>query len=68
MDKYFDLHQKRQNIEKEIDTIKTKVDNYLVAKNLYQLESDQGCFQLNDQESCTYEWKKIKDILKPLGK
>lgn len=68
MDKYFDLHQKRQNIEKEIDIIKTKVDNYLVAKNLYQLESEQGCFQLNDQESCTYEWKKIKNILKPLGK
>jgi hypothetical protein len=55
MDKYFDLHQKRKNIEKEIDNIKSKVDNYLVAKNLYQLESDQGCFQLNDLEDCAYE-------------
>jgi len=68
INKYFDLHQKRQNIEKEIDIIKNKVDNYLVSQNLYQIESDQGCFQINDKEDCAYEWKKIKDILKPLGK
>jgi peptidoglycan hydrolase CwlO-like protein len=55
MDKYFNLHQKRQNIEKEIESIKTKVDEYLVAKNLYKIESDQGSFELNDKENCTYE-------------
>jgi len=49
------LHQKRQNIEKEIDIIKNKVDNYLVSQNLYQIESDQGCFQINDKEDCAYE-------------
>jgi hypothetical protein len=55
MDKYFTLHQKKQNLEKEIDSIKTKVDNYLVAKNLYKLESDQGSFELSDKEDYVYE-------------
>jgi len=68
MDKYFNLHQKKQNIEKEIDYIKNKVDEYLVSRNLYKIESNQGCFELNDQEDYVYEWKKIKEILKPLGK
>ena len=68
MDKYFTLHQKRQNLEKEIEQIKTKVDNYLVNKNLYKIESNEGCFELNDREDCVFEWKKVKDILKPLGK
>lgn len=68
MDKYFTLHQKRQNLEKEIEQIKTKVDDYLVNKNLYKIESNEGCFELNDREDCVFEWKKVKDILKPLGK
>ncbi len=68
MDKYFALHQKRRNLEKEIEQIKTKVDNYLVNKNLYKIESNEGCFELNDREDCVFEWKKVKDILKPLGK
>lgn len=68
MDKYFTLHQKRQNLEKEIEQIKAKVDDYLVNKNLYKIESNEGCFELNDREDCVFEWKKVKDILKPLGK
>ena len=68
MDKYFALHQKRRNLEKEIEQIKTKVDDYLVNKNLYKIESNEGCFELNDREDCVFEWKKVKDILKPLGK
>lgn len=68
MDKYFTLHQKKQNLEKEIDSIKTKVDNYLVAKNLYKIKSNQGCFELNDKEDYVYEWMRVKEILKPLGK
>jgi len=55
MDKYFNLHQKKQNIEKEIDYIKNKVDEYLVSRNLYKIESNQGCFELNDQEDYVYE-------------
>jgi len=55
MDKYFTLHQKRQNLEKEIEQIKTKVDNYLVNKNLYKIESNEGCFELNDREDCVFE-------------
>jgi hypothetical protein len=55
MDKYFTIHQKKQNLEKELESIKTKVDNYLVAKNLYKLESEQGSFELNDKEDYVYE-------------
>lgn len=68
INKYFLLHNKKRIIEKEIDQIKSQVDNFLVNKDLYKIESEGGSFEINDKEICFYEWKKVKDILKPLGK
>ncbi len=68
INKYFTLHDKKRILEKEIDKIKCQIDNFLVQKKLFKLESDEGCFEINDKEIYTYEWKKIKEILQPLDK
>jgi len=68
MDKYFTLNQKKETIEKEIDLLKTKIDNYLLNNELYKLESEEGSFELNNKEDCVFEWKKVREILKPLNK
>ena len=68
INKYFILHDKKLILEKEIDQIKSRVDNFLITKNLYKVESEQGLFEINDKDICSYTWKEVRAILQPLGK
>ncbi|HPC31178.1 MAG TPA: PD-(D/E)XK nuclease family protein [Candidatus Paceibacterota bacterium] len=68
IDEYFSLKEKEGEIKAQLKEIKTLIDVYSLKKGLKRVYGKNGYFSQNVINKVSYDFKKVKEILEPLGK
>jgi len=68
IDKYFDLKEKKENLEEKLIEIKNLIDVYCHKKGLKRVFGENGYFSRTVYNKISYDIPKLKEILEPLEK
>ncbi len=66
--KYFEIKEKQSLENQELARLKEQINKYCDQHNLDRVFSDQGYIIRSVQKRYDYDFEKLKQILKPLGK
>lgn len=68
IEEYFKIEEEKQNLEKKEYILKTKISNYMTKTKTLLIKSNSGFFKLQPEKIESYNWVKVREILKPLKK
>lgn len=68
VDEYFQLKEKKEKIEEELENLKNLIDVYCHQKGLKRVFGENGYFAHTTINKVSYNLKKLKEVLEPLGK
>jgi hypothetical protein len=68
VDRYFDLESQKTGLEGQIEGLKTEIEAYCKTNNVDRVYGETGYFTKTDLEEESYDWIKVRDLLRPLGK
>jgi len=68
VDQYFDLESQKTSLESQIRTLKTDIETYCKTNKVDRVYGENGYLTKTDLEEDNYDWFKVRDLLRPLGK
>ena len=68
VDEYFRLKERKEKIEEELESLKNLIDVYCRQKGLRRIFGENGYFSRATHNKVSYNIKKLKEVLEPLGK
>lgn len=68
IDEYFRLKDKKEKIEEELESLRSLVDVYCKERELKRVFGENGYFCRTSHQKVSYNKKKLKSVLEPLGK
>lgn len=68
IDQYFGLEDQKRGLERQIKGLKSEIDAYCQANNISRVYGKQGYFTRKSLDEETYDWIKVRELLRPLKK